>query len=151
MLYIGLAIGSALVAVGKLDAPIVKRVLVSVGGLIALMYCAPAAWRQLRSPTPTLRIDHRGLEGNFGKVKWADVDRAVISRRYGKRPSIIRVVRLELRRGAPAPRPATAEYASTDFTGKARVTASTVEIPLWSSRRSVSEDLQLYAPGLLGS
>jgi hypothetical protein len=58
-------------------------------------------------------------------------------------------VRLELRSGAPAPRPPSAEYASTDFTGKVRVAASTVEIPLWSSRRSVVEDFEQYAPRLL--
>jgi len=54
-----------------------------------------------------------------------------------------------LRNGAPAPRSPRAEYASTDFTGKARLTESTVEIPLWNSRRSVTDDLQQYAPRLL--
>jgi hypothetical protein len=151
LLYVALAIGAGFVAFGVLGAPFVKRVIVAVGGLVVLVFFAPAAWAQLRAPTPTLRLDEEGIEGNFGRVKWADVDRAVISHRYGRRPSIVRVVRLELRNGAPAPRPPSGEYASTNFTGKARVTASTVEIPLWSSRRSVTDDLDEYAPRLLFS
>jgi hypothetical protein len=149
VLYIALAVGAVFIAFGMLDGPFVKRVIVVVGGLIALVFFAPAALRQLWSPTPMLRLDHEGIEGNFGLVKWADVDRVVISHRYGRRPSVIRAVRLELRNGAPAPRPPSAEYASADFTRKARVTASTVEIPLWSSRRSVTDDLEQYAPRLL--
>jgi hypothetical protein len=61
----------------------------------------------------------------------------------------VRVVRLELRDSASAPRPPSAEYASTAWTGKPRITESTVEVPLWNSRRSVIEDLEQYAPGLL--
>jgi hypothetical protein len=149
MLYMALAIAAALIAFGMLDGPFVKRVIVVAGGLIALVFFAPAALRQLWSPTPTLRLDHEGIEGDFGMVKWADIDRAVISHRVGRRPSILRVVRLELRNVAAEPRPPSAEYPSAHFSRKARVTASTVEIPLWSSRRSVIHDLDQYAPRLL--
>jgi hypothetical protein len=148
-LYIALSIGAAFIAFGVLDGPFVKRAIVVVGGLIAVVFFVPAALRQLRSPTPTLRLDHEGIEGYFGLVKWADVDRAVISHRVGRWPSVVRVVRLELRAGAPAPRTPSAEYASVDVVGSTRVTASTIEIPLWGSRRSVTEDLEQYAPRLL--
>jgi hypothetical protein len=147
--YAVVAAGGAFVAVDGFGADVIRRVFAAVG-VVFLIYWAPSSWRLLRSPTPTLRIDHEGIEGSFGFVKWVDVDRAVISHRYGRRPSIVRTVRLELKKGAPAPQRSTVEYAPSAITGKPSVTDKAIVLPLWSSRRAIAEDLQQYAPGLLG-
>jgi hypothetical protein len=141
-------VAGAFIVAGALDASIGQRVSCAIGE-IALVYLFPSLWRQLRSPKPTVRIDHEGLEGTFGLVRWADVDRAVISHRYGRRPSIVRTLSLELKNGAPPPRQPSAEYALASITGKPLIERTAIVLPLWSSRRSVAEDLQQYAPGLL--
>jgi hypothetical protein len=146
---VALAAGAALVAVNGLGAPIIRRVIIAGGALFSLVYLVPAAWRQMRSPRATLRIDHEGLEGNFGLLRWNDVDEAVIGHRHGRRPSVVRTVRFELKSGAPPLRPPSTEYAPASITGKPLVTATAIVLPLWSSRRAVAEDLQQYAPGLL--
>src|SRR5438270_589122 len=76
------------------------------------VYLVPAAWRQLRSPAPTLLLDDEGIEGEFGFVPWIHFKHAEICRRYRGRPSIVRVVRFELVSASNRERRARHQYAS---------------------------------------
>jgi hypothetical protein len=140
--------GGVTIAAGALNPTVGQRALCTAGVLAGIAWM-PRYWRYLRTPPPVLSLGSDGIEGGFGFIPWSSVKRGRVGRWYGRRPSIVNVVRLELVAGAPGPRPAHRSYASQDFTGKTRLSDATVEIPAWRRKRAVLDDLRPYLVGRL--
>jgi hypothetical protein len=65
--------------VGSLSLPV--RVLL-LSSAAAWPFVARSVIRDLRSPTPGLRLDRNGIEGTFGRIRWESVVRISISVRW---------------------------------------------------------------------
>lgn len=53
-----------------------------LGAAAVIPFTARELLRELRHPKPSLRLDHGGLEGSFGRIPWHNVERISIGTRW---------------------------------------------------------------------
>jgi hypothetical protein len=147
---------AAVVCVGFGAAAVVLLLVAHLGLYQRILFLAAAGGipftarellRELRHPTPALRLDHGGVEGAFGHIPWHNVERISVGARWDwtgyLQPKLILHLRHPMR-----PRSRTRRAWASDWVySRGRIRGDEIQLQLWGRRKRVTNDLARFYLG----
>jgi hypothetical protein len=132
------------IAIGEFGRPTWQETVCGVIVVVASPFLLFSTIRQVVSPRPLLRLDHRAIEGSWGRVEWPNIERVEVRNRHWQFGWWLV---LWLKPLSPDPEPPHHPVASWLFTGRSRLLSNRVEFGLAKPRRDVIGKIEHFYHG----